>query len=212
MACTPPRRCGLLMSEALAPVGAGGGLGVPESRVGRKKSAGGPLVSMVLTSTRHRRRTLRRNLRIPTILGEVLDGGLVDVSAVDTGPSAGSTPPGPGRWGRALSPHGLEPPLLEPRAFPCLAASGACAGPGGCGSMSAPAHSPHQWLGMSGMPRTQAPRLGTSCACGDISVRPGASCALGDGIAVPDGVECPRPEGHAPGRAECPRRWWGARQ
>jgi len=64
----------------------------------------------------------------------------------------------------------------------------------------------HQWLGMPRRPRTQAPWLGTSCACGDISVRPGASCACGDGIAVPDGVECPRPEGHAPGRVECPRR------
>ena len=53
------------------------------------------------------------------------------------------------------------------------------------------------------MPHTQVPRLGTSCACGDISVRPGT----GDGIAVPDGVECPRPERHAPGRVECPR-WW----
>ena len=29
---------------------------------------------------------------------------------------------------------------------------------------------------------------------------------MGDGIAVPDGVERPRPEGHAPGRVECPRR------
>ena len=68
---------------------------------------------MVRTSTRHRRRTLRRNRRIPTILGEVFDGGLIDVSAVDTGRPAGSTPPGLGRRGRALSPHGWEPPRLE---------------------------------------------------------------------------------------------------
>ena len=37
-------------------------------------------------------------------------------------------------------------------------------------------------------------------------MRPGTDDAVGDGIAVPDGVECPRPEGHAPGRTECPRR------
>ena len=48
-------------------------------------------------------------------------------------------------------------------------------------------------------------RPGASCACGDISVRPGTGDAFGDGIAVPDGVECPRPEGRAPSRAECPR-------
>ena len=53
----------------------------------------------------------------------------------------------------------------------------------------------------------QAQRLGASCALGDISVWPGAGDALGDGVAVPDGVECPRPGRHAPGRAQCPRRW-----
>ena len=53
----------------------------------------------------------------------------------------------------------------------------------------------------------QAQRLGASCALGDISVWPGAGDAFGDGVAVPDGVECPRPGRHAPGRAQCPRRW-----
>ena len=112
-------------------------------------------------------------------------------------PTAGSLPsPGAGcafPWSRSC--------------LPCLAASGACVGPGGRGWTSAPAHSLHQWLGMPRMPHTQVPRPGTSCACGDISVRPGASCAPGDGIAVPDGVECPRPGRHAPGHVECPR-WW----
>ena len=89
----------------------------------------------------------------------------------------------------------------------CLAASGACVRPGGRGWRSALVQLAHQWLGMLWMPHTRASRLGTFCACGDISVRPGTSRALGDGIAVPDGVECPRPEGHAPGRVECPRRW-----
>ena len=75
------------------------------------------------------------------------------------------------------------------------------------------------WLdvgaGGVGVPVARDPRAprkvqwpGASCACGDISVRPGTGDAFGDGIAVPDGVECPRPEGHAPGRAECPRPYW----
>ena len=91
--------------------------------------------------------------------------------------------------------------------LPCLVPSSVCVGPGGRGWRSVLVQLAHQWLGMPWMPHTQASRLGTSCACGDISVRPGTGDALGDGIAVPDGVECPRPEGHAPGRVECPR-WW----
>ena len=47
--------------------------------------------------------------------------------------------------------------------------------------------------------------VGTFCACGGILCRTGACCAYGDGIAVPDGVEWPRPERHAPGRVKCPR-------
>ena len=90
--------------------------------------------------------------------------------------------------------------------LPCLAASGACVGPGGRGSTSVPAQLAQQRPGMPRTPRTRVSWLGTSCACGDISVRSGTSCAPGDGIAVPDGVECPRPEGHAPGHVECPRR------
>ena len=43
-------------------------------------------------------------------------------------------------------------------------------------------------------------------AVGDILFRRGTSRACGDGIAVPDGVECPHPEGHALGRVECPPR------
>ena len=44
------------------------------------------------------------------------------------------------------------------------------------------------------------PPTGTSHAAGDVPLQPGTSRAFGDGIPVPDGVECPRPEGHAPGR------------
>ena len=44
------------------------------------------LVSMVLTSQAHRRRTPKKNRRIPTIPTGCFGGWLVDVSAVDTGP------------------------------------------------------------------------------------------------------------------------------
>ena len=49
---------------------------------------------------------------------------------------------------------------------------------------------------------------GHFCAAGDILFRRGTSRACGDGIAVPDGVERPRPEGHAPGRKDThPAAW-----
>ena len=47
--------------------------------------------------------------------------------------------------------------------------------------------------------------VGTFCACGGILCRTGACCAYGDRIAVPDGVEWPRPERHAPGRVHLTR-------
>ena len=61
-------------------------------------------------------------------------------------------------------------------------------------------------------PRVPPSRSETSCACGDVFFGLGTSCAPGDGIPVPDGVECPRPEGHAPGCVECPRGQSGGRQ
>ncbi|OLL14530.1 hypothetical protein BKH32_08650 [Actinomyces oris] len=54
----------------------------------------GGLVSMTLTSTPHRCGTPKTNHGIPTILEGSFEGGLVDVSAVDTGRRTGSTP-----WG-----------------------------------------------------------------------------------------------------------------
>ena len=134
-----------------------------------------------------------------------------------TGCTWRSSPNAPGCWDRGEPPRPVRVGHSHPTggslpspgagcAFPCLAASGACAGPGGRGWRSVLVQLAHQWLGMPWMPHTRASRLGTSCACGDISVRPGTGDAFGDGIAVPDGVECPRLEGHAPGRAECPRR------
>ena len=51
-----------------------------------------------------------------------------------------------------------------------------------------------------------AARPGTSCAGGDIFVRPGTFDAVGDGHPVPERVGCPRLERIAPGRSECPRR------
>ncbi|EJN84478.1 hypothetical protein HMPREF1129_2626 [Actinomyces naeslundii str. Howell 279] len=51
-------------------------------------------MSMVRTSTPHRHRDPKSNRRIPTILIDCFDGGATDVRCVDTGPLAGSTPPG----------------------------------------------------------------------------------------------------------------------
>ena len=63
------------------------------------KGAGGASLSMVLTSTPLWRCTTERNRIIPTISIGCFDVGRVNVSAVDTGLPAGSTPRGPG--GRA---------------------------------------------------------------------------------------------------------------
>ncbi|OLO71646.1 hypothetical protein BKH20_03545 [Actinomyces oris] len=52
----------------------------------------GSLVSMTLTSAPHRRGTPKTNRGISTILKGGFKGGLVDVSAVDTGRRTGSTP------------------------------------------------------------------------------------------------------------------------
>lgn len=50
-----------------------------------------------------------------------------------------------------------------------------------------------------------APRVrGHFLAAGDNLVRPGAFDAVGDGIPVPERADCPRLEGDAPGRVECP--------
>ena len=50
-------------------------------------------------------------------------------------------------------------------------------------------------------------------AGGDILVRAGTFDAVGDGNPVPGRAGCPRPEGHAPGRVECPRQcWWQGRR
>ena len=132
-----------------------------------------------------------------------------------TGCTWRSSPNAPGCWDRGEPPRPVRVGHSHPTAgspypgavpFPCLTPLLVLAqAPGSRGWTSALVELAHQWLGMPRRPHTQVPRLGTSCACGDISVRPGTGDAFGDGIAVPDGVECPRPEGHAPGRAECPR-------
>ena len=95
----------LLTPEALAQVGARGRLVVLESTVSWKM-AGGAWVSMVLTSTPHRHRMPGRNRSIPTILAGRFDGGLVDVSAVDTGSAGGIDSAGPWRPCGVLSTQG----------------------------------------------------------------------------------------------------------
>ena len=54
----------------------------------------GVLVSIVLTSTEHRRHSPRSNRRIPTIPAVRIDHRPVDVRGVDTGLLAGTTPRG----------------------------------------------------------------------------------------------------------------------
>ena len=84
---------------------------------------GGPAVSMVLTSVPHRRRAPPRNRRIPTNAARGTDGGIVNVSAVDTGPRDSCSTarhPSPG-------PH------------PTGSLRGARSGPGDRGPTSAPA-------------------------------------------------------------------------
>ncbi|OLO73108.1 hypothetical protein BKH20_00005 [Actinomyces oris] len=83
----------------------------------------GVSVSTALTLTLHRRCTPRKNRSIPTILAGCVDGGLVDVSAVDTEAvalidSAGS------RWPSQVPHPGAC------RAFPCRALPAPAQGPG----------------------------------------------------------------------------------
>ena len=77
---------------------------------GGKRPDGLP-VSMVLTSQAHRRRPPKKNRRIPTIPAGCLDGRLVHVSAVDTGPRRSES----GALGsRARRRRGVEPPPQLP--------------------------------------------------------------------------------------------------
>ena len=78
--------CCLLTSETLARAGTRGVLVVLEVTMHGGKRPDGSLVSMVLTSTLHRCCAPRKNRSIPTISAGNIDGRLVHVSAVDTGP------------------------------------------------------------------------------------------------------------------------------
>ncbi|WP_143223954.1 hypothetical protein, partial [Actinomyces oris] len=75
-----------MSSETLARRGARGRLVVLGATMSRGKRLDGLPVSMVLTSQAHRRRTPKKNRRIPTIPTGRVDGWIVHVSAVDTGP------------------------------------------------------------------------------------------------------------------------------
>ena len=77
----------------------------------RGKRLDGLPVSMVLTSQAHRRRTPKKNRRIPTIPTGRVDGWIVHVSAVDTGPRGSES----GVLGdRARRRRGVEPPPQLP--------------------------------------------------------------------------------------------------
>ena len=86
----PPEIFECLASETLARARARGRLVALKARVGPKgRGLAGPgrsLVSMVLTSKAHRRRTPGTNRRIPTIPTGCFDGRIVHVSTVDTRP------------------------------------------------------------------------------------------------------------------------------
>ncbi|OLO51451.1 hypothetical protein BKH27_12375 [Actinomyces oris] len=75
-----------MTSETLARAGSRGRLVVLKTAMRGGKRAGRSLVSMVLTSQAHRCCTPKKNRRIPTIPAGNIDGRLVHVSAVDTGP------------------------------------------------------------------------------------------------------------------------------
>ena len=80
------RHVSVMTSEALARTGTRGQAAGPEGEGGLKARHDGAWVSMVLTSIPHRRCTPQKNRRIPTIPTGCFDGGIVHVSAVDTGP------------------------------------------------------------------------------------------------------------------------------
>ena len=80
------RHVSVVASEALARAGARGRLVVLKAAMRGGKRSGRSLVSMVLTSTLHRRCTPKKNRIIPTICVGRVDAGHVHVSAVDTKP------------------------------------------------------------------------------------------------------------------------------
>ena len=107
--------CCLLTSEVLVRAGVRGVLVALEARVrSRGRGLTGPgrsLVSTALTSTLHRRCTPKKNRRIPTIPTGRVDGWIVHVSAVDTGPRGSES----GVLGdRARRRRGVEPPPQLP--------------------------------------------------------------------------------------------------
>ena len=112
----PPKIFECLASETLARARARGRLVALKARVGSKgRGLAGPgrsLVSMVLTSKAHRRRTPGTNRRIPTIPTGCFDGRIVHVSTVDTRPRRSES--GGSRW---HSP--VPPPQVHPPTAPC---------------------------------------------------------------------------------------------
>ncbi|OLO60120.1 hypothetical protein BKH24_07100, partial [Actinomyces oris] len=103
--------CCLLASETLARAGARGRLVVLEAAMRGGKRSGRSLVSTALTSTLHRRRTPKKNRRIPTIPTGRVDGWIVHVSAVDTGPRGSESGV---LGGRARRRRGVGPPPQLP--------------------------------------------------------------------------------------------------
>ena len=108
---SPVGHVSVMSSETLARRGARGRLVVLGATMSRGKRLDGLPVSMVLTSQAHRRRTPKKNRRIPTIPTGRVDGWIVHVSAVDTGPRGSES----GVLGdRARRRRGVEPPPQLP--------------------------------------------------------------------------------------------------
>ena len=90
----------------------GGRLVVLGATISRGKRPDGVWVSMVLTSTLHRRCAPKKNRSIPTIYAGCFGGRLVDVSAVDTGPRGSESGV---LGGRARRRRGVGPPPQLPQ-------------------------------------------------------------------------------------------------
>ena len=99
---------------------------VLEATISRGKRPDGVWVSMVLTSQAHRRRTPKKNRRIPTIPTGRFGGRIVHVSAVDTGPrrSESRVLGDTARRRRGVEPPPQLPPTLRRLPHPAPATWG----------------------------------------------------------------------------------------
>ena len=115
-----------MTSETLVQTGGRGRLVVLKTAMRGGKRPDGLSVSMVLTSQAHRRRTPKKNPRIPTIPTGRFGGRIVHVSAVDTGlcRSESGVLGGTARRRRGVKPPPQLPPTLRHLPHPAPATWG----------------------------------------------------------------------------------------